>query len=263
MPRKTDYPQKFAELISSFDNDEFFLRGQMLQNLTIGEEGGVQIVWAPFEHVCKSARVALVGICPGTTQAEKALFVFRSALSEGVAMEQALRRAKLAASFGGAMRTNLVNMLDHIGLNDHLHVQSCEQLFTTECEQVHFTSALRYPVFVCGKNYNGSPDMIQTAVLRSLIDSAFAEECEVLSGAIFIPLGPKPAGALRYLAAQGIIRFTQIAAALPHPSGANAERIAYFLGRKDRATLSAKTDPAKIDASREALQKAVAKISGA
>jgi hypothetical protein len=34
---------------------------------------------------------------------------------------------------------------------------------------------------------------------------------------------------------------------LPHPSGANAERIAYFLGNKDRKALSEKTDPLKLD----------------
>lgn len=36
-----------------------------------------------------------------------------------------------------------------------------------------------------------------------------------------------------------------------HPSGANAERIAYFLGRKSRSALSAKTNPDKLDRARE------------
>lgn len=34
---------------------------------------------------------------------------------------------------------------------------------------------------------------------------------------------------------------------LPHPSGANAERISYFLGKKAREVLSHKTNPKKID----------------
>ena len=37
---------------------------------------------------------------------------------------------------------------------------------------------------------------------------------------------------------------------MPHPSGANAERISYFLGRKPRERLSAKTDPHKLDGAR-------------
>ena len=34
---------------------------------------------------------------------------------------------------------------------------------------------------------------------------------------------------------------------LPHPSGANAERIAYFLGRKNKDALSVKTNAEKLD----------------
>ena len=41
---------------------------------------------------------------------------------------------------------------------------------------------------------------------------------------------------------------------IPHPSGANAERIAYFLGQKPRDRLSAKTDPTRIDAARASLE---------
>ena len=43
-----------------------------------------------------------------------------------------------------------------------------------------------------------------------------------------------------------------------HPSGANAERIAYFLGRKSRDQLSVKTNPDKIDAARTALLRQIA-----
>ncbi|MDP1740934.1 MAG: hypothetical protein Q8L50_07565 [Polaromonas sp.] len=40
---------------------------------------------------------------------------------------------------------------------------------------------------------------------------------------------------------------------LPHPSLANSERIAYFMGGKARAALSAKTNPVKLDATKSAL----------
>lgn len=43
-------------------------------------------------------------------------------------------------------------------------------------------------------------------------------------------------------------------------TGANAERIAYFLGRKPRQQLSAKTDPDKLDAARRALRDRVARL---
>jgi hypothetical protein len=48
--------------------------------------------------------------------------------------------------------------------------------------------------------------------------------------------------------------------ALTHPSGANGERIAYFLGRKDRGELSAKTDASKLDAARAQLRATVAAL---
>jgi hypothetical protein len=52
----------------------------------------------------------------------------------------------------------------------------------------------------------------------------------------------------------GILDRAQILPALPHPSGANAERISYFLGRKARAALSSKTLPGPIDEARENLR---------
>ncbi len=57
-----------------------------------------------------------------------------------------------------------------------------------------------------------------------------------------------------------MIRRDRILHGLPHPSGANAERVAYFLGRKDRSTLSAKTNGAQIDAAREALLAQMAQL---
>ena len=40
---------------------------------------------------------------------------------------------------------------------------------------------------------------------------------------------------------------------MTHPSGANAERIAYFLGKKSRSALSVKTNADKLDQAREAM----------
>jgi hypothetical protein len=54
------------------------------------------------------------------------------------------------------MRTNLVSMLDHIGLASAFGIKTCANLFNPAYERVHFTSALRYPVFVGDANYNGT-----------------------------------------------------------------------------------------------------------
>lgn len=63
--------------------------------------------------------------------------------------------------------------------------------------------------------------------------------------------------ALGFLADRGLIDRKRVLEGLPHPSGANAERIAYFLGRKNRADLSVKTIPSKLDRARENLLRQV------
>jgi hypothetical protein len=73
-------------------------------------------------------------------------------------------------------------------------------------------------------------------------------------------MGASVGEGLDWLAAQGVLRADRILHGLPHPSGANAERVAYFLGRKDRSALSSKTNGAQLDAAREALQAQMASL---
>ncbi len=51
----------------------------------------------------------------------------------------------------------------------------------------------------------------------------------------------------------------QVLEGLPHSSGANQERIAYFLGRKERTALSMKTNAFELDRVRDRL---VAQVAG-
>jgi len=251
--------EHLAHLSASFDGREF-LAGDMLADLTLAVDGALSVVWAPFDYVCKSARIAVVGICPGRTQAENGLLALRAAIRAGSPTEQALRQAKLTGSFSGSMRANFVNMLDHIGLNRTLAVESCSDLFRAETEYAHFTSTIRYPVFTNGDNYRGYPDMLETPLLREIIDFALVQEAKQLPEAVWIPLGPKPAATLRHLAAQGWLNPDRILEGVPHPSGANAERISYFLGRKRAELLSKKTNPDQIDRARDTLRAVVAKL---
>jgi hypothetical protein len=88
----------------------------------------------------------------------------------------------------------------------------------------------------------------------------FAVMARSLPSAVFVPLGPVPAKALNWLATEGQLDARRVLSGLPHPSGANAERIQYFLGQKAAAKLSSKTDPQKLDSARSALLSAVAKL---
>lgn len=220
----------------------------------------VEMVYAPFDHVNPSARVVIIGMTPGLQQASNALRAAQAALHEGASHSVAAMDAKVFASFSGPMRTNLIAMLDSIGIASHLGVASTASLWEANSHLVHFTSALRYPVFVDGENWSGQPDMLRTEALQQWLEIYTGDELRTLSrNPLFVPLGPKVADALRHLAKRGFIAGDRILTGLPHPSGANAERIAYFLGRKERSLLSSKTNAATIDRDRAGL---IARVAG-
>lgn len=212
--------------------------------LLLEQDGAIKIVYAPFDHIETRAKLVVVGITPGMTQAVNALNAALNARVQGLSLAQGLAAAKLTASFsGGAIRNNLVAMLDAIGIARYFGILSTAEMFRAGSDAIHFTSALRYPVFIDGKNYNGAPDMLRTPILRKQVDTWLAEEARALPGAIWLPLGPKAEAAVSHLAASGLLQKTQILAGMPHPSGANAERVAVFLGRKRPEDASKQTNP--------------------
>ena len=124
---------------------------------TLVRDGNLSIVYAPFDYVNADAKVALVGVTPGWTQMHTSFVEARSGLEEGQSTIDILRRVKRVAAFSGTLRTNLVSMLDEIGLAEALGVNSTSVMFGEQAEHLlHATSAVRYPVFKAGKNYSGS-----------------------------------------------------------------------------------------------------------
>lgn len=91
----------------------------------------------------------------------------------------------------------------------------------------------------------------------------FSKEAAQLKNAIFVPLGPKVSEALAWMTAEGAIDGSRVLDGMPHPSGANAERIAYFLGRKARNQLSTKTNADKLDKAVAGLMEKMAAIGKA
>ena len=209
----------------------------------------LECVWAPFDHVEKGARIVIVGITPGLTQAENALAALRTSLRQGRDLRIAMRDAKLAGSFSGKLRENLCRMLDHVGLPRWLGVSSTRALFDPAEGLVHFTSALRHPVFRASKNYNGTPHMTKTPALRNVIERDLAAEVRALPGAYWLPLWDTPASALHHLARKGILNADRVLPALPHPAGENGENIAHFLGSKvgPLSSKRASTGPAVLE----------------
>jgi hypothetical protein len=154
-------------------------------------------------------------------------------------------------------------MLDAIGVAETLGVETMAEVFRPGSQDVHFTSALRYPVFVNGQNYNGTPGILRTPLLRRMVETHLVEEARMLPDALWLPLGPRPEAALRHLAEQGLLERGKILSGLPHPSGANGERIAVFLGRKSPELASRQTNAAKLLNAFTGLSAQIAALKGA
>jgi hypothetical protein len=244
----------FTDTIAATDVDAIAGAAQIPPAYLLAQAGPVSVHYTPFDYVNERARVVVVGITPGFAQWKNAVREARRMLALGAPAADVLRAAKYAGAFSGAIRPNLVALLDHVGLQHWLGIASCATLWSTDADLMHVTAALRHAVFVDGKNYNGaSPNMVATPLLQAQMLDHFAQEAARLPDAVYVPLGPKVGQALSWLAQRGVLDEARILHGMPHPSGANAERIAYFLGRKDKAALSSRTNGAQIDADRRAL----------
>lgn len=237
--------EKYLEAVLALDVAAY-RSGQSVPGLVMERLGDLTVEYAPFCHIERDAKLVIVGLTPGRTQAANALDTLAKSLRHRHPLTQALVEAKVYASFSGPMRSNLVAMLDAIGVAQ-LYGRSSTMEFFHGAGSVHFTSALRYPVYIGAKNYSGTPNLLRHPILRRMIDSFLAEEAEVLLGATWIALGSHAEAALLHLCENHRLRRDNILIGLPHPSGANAERIAYFLDRKPKSELSPKTNAARLD----------------
>jgi hypothetical protein len=251
---------QFKHAIQTMDLARIRRASDIPHSLKLSEDGDLSSYYIPFEYVNPHAKVVLVGITPGLVQWRNAMTQARHTLGQGLPDEETLRQCKQTGAFSGPMRSNLIEMLDAVGLQQWLRLQSCSELFSSSNHLVQTTSVLRNPVFYRSENYNGTPDMLKNSMLRQQLLDGFAKECQMLTDAVFIPLGPKVTSALDWLVAQGYLDASRVLNGLPHPSGANAERIAYFLGRKDKEKLSSKTNGDQLDAARQRLLKKVGNL---
>lgn len=243
----TNQFKKYAETIQTLDLSLITDTSLLPKSLLIDADGDLSIYYIPFDYINQDAKIVIVGITPGFTQLKNALIAAQSNIVLGKTVEETLIDIKKKASFSGAMRKNLVDMLDFVGIEKWLSISSCADLFSTESHLLHSTSALKYPVFIKGENYNGTPNMTKHPLLKSYLLANFGKEAEMLKNAIFVPLGPKPAEAMQLLVQTGVLNESRILFGLPHPSPASMERINYFLEKKDKSKLSIKTNPDVID----------------
>lgn len=253
----TELYERFAPAVRSFAGDP------AAPDLLIARSGNLSAYYAPFEWINPQARLVIVGITPGRAQAINALHEARRQLLMGADSDVVQMTAKQTGAFSGPLRSNLVSMLDHIGLNEWLGVSSAADLFGHRFELLQSSSVLQFPVFVDGLkdgNYKGSPDIVATPFLRNMLLRYFGAMVNSLPDVVLVPLGDVPDKSISWLTSSGQIQPKAVLAGLPHPSGANGERISYFLERKPKDDLSVKTNPEKIDAARAKLIRSVEEL---
>ncbi len=244
---------RYRDAIRSLDLASVTSPADIPDTFMLGREGRYSTYYIPFESVHPQALIVVAGITPGFAQWKNAMREAQLQLAAGADDAAVLRAARLAGAFSGAIRPNFVALLDAIGVQRWLGIASCATLFDLDAHLVHIGAILRHSVFVDGKNYSGTPAVPRQAFLREEALRYFAREAALLPDAIYIPMGASVSEGLHWLAAQGVLPAERILHGLPHPSGANAERVAYFLGKKQRDALSGKTNGAQIDAARTAL----------
>ena len=238
---------RFASVIKTHSIEEL-TQSDLLLLKTLGP---VQSFYAPFEAINHDAKVVIVGICPGQQQWRNALIAAKVGLEQQVSEENILKLAKNSGAFSGPIRKNLTQLLDHIGLHNQLGIHTTAELFSNHQDIVQMCSVLQQCILVNGKNYAGStPPMLKNELLKQHIDDYFIPMVQQLPNAIYIPLGKGVDEVLNYVSSLGYFNDQQILAGLPHPSGANAERIKYFLGEKPRDQLSRQTNPEQIDSAK-------------
>ncbi|CAK2567935.1 Uracil DNA glycosylase superfamily protein [Vibrio crassostreae] len=197
--------------------------------LSLFQDERIEVYYAPFEHINSQAKIVICGITPGKTQAEAALRIAKSGLKTKQDLSAIQLQAKQAASFKG-LRKNLGQMLDKIGLHQKLNIESCDDLFGKHNSLVHYTSAVRYPTTLGGKDYSGTPKASRHPFLKLMLDTYLSEEIETLGKhCLWVPLGKGATDALEYMLKQGKLSKEQLITGLPHPSGANAESVALML----------------------------------
>lgn len=200
---------------------------EMRERYRLYEGDAITVVYAPVEYVSVDARLVILGITPGLQQAQIA---FETAVAlRSLSPSEVGREIKRRAAFAGAMRANLVAMLDELGVQAMLGIASTSDLFSDHANLLHSTSALRYPVFKNGENYTGySPEPTRHPVLTWMLERVLAPELAQVPNALIVPLGGSVERVLEYLTERGLLSEARWLRGFPHPSGANGHRKSLF-----------------------------------
>ena len=199
--------------------------------LMVHKEGSLSAYYAPFFREVTGASVALVGLTPGFRQWTEAVLTAQTALQSGRSDDEVAREVQQVAAFGGSMRTNMVEMLNDLGLAKALGLESFEQAFERDVD-LHMTSLLRLAVFRNEKNYSGTPRPSKHSFLRELVLNVCGPELARVQPRLIVPLGKAVEDGLGLLVESGVVSEKQVLWGFPHPSGANGHRKEQFAANR-------------------------------
>jgi hypothetical protein len=218
-----EYPLIETELVS----DTFLLDK--------ADEKNLAVYYAPVEYINDRATILVVGITPGLHQMKKAYAAILNCRNHLTANETMLHYAKMASSYEGQMRKNLVGMLDNLQLPKFLGIRTSFDLFEDASQYVHTTGLLPYPVFYKNRNFTGAnPNILKTDFLKNYVMNYFVNDISRLQNPLIIPLGVNVEKVLQYLASRQLLSASHILTGFPHPSGANGHRHKQFAENKER-----------------------------
>ncbi len=221
----------YKKSILALPNQKTYTKEMLLTpDFLIEEEGPVAIYYAPHnEYMNAEAQIFIIGITPGFEQMRVAIATAKEGLEKGDSLETIQYNCKVAARFTGSLRKNMIGMLDEIGLNERLGLESCSELFAEREDLLHTVSLIPYPVFVKNQNYTGhAPKLIKNPLLMQYVRENFMQELTHFldnSNCLLIPLGRAVEEVLELLEQEGKLGALQILKGFPHPSGANVNRL--------------------------------------
>ena len=181
-------------------------------NFLLKKDLNIKIYYAPFDYINRKAKIMIVGITPGFQQMKESF----QAIKQG----KSLKEVKDLSSFKGSMRTNLINYLDKLKINNILKIKSCESLFNINNKNLHTTSLVKYPVFYKGKNYSGN-NIIKKKLLLDFMENNFLKELKIFKNIIIVPLGTVVSNTIAYLNDKFNLNLKNVLYGFPHPSGLN------------------------------------------
>ena len=183
-----------------------------------------------FDYVNQKAEVVIVGITPGNSQLDGS--------REGMSP----REIKRKFAFAGKMRPNLVKMLDYVGVNSLLGIESCSTLWEGDFDKVDMTSLLVEATYELKKD--GTKEMFRHAQkiaksekLTKMLEEGFVKDCSKYENPVlYVACGLGVYDVLKCLLEEQKIKGQVVGIA--HPSGANMKCIQCYLGKKEPTTQS-------------------------